>query len=547
METQSLLPDSTQKALIRTLLRSHSTPPHHLASKISALSDELVRYETEIPRLRAELAKAEADHDALKGYYEDVRSLFAPIRRLPCEILTQIFEESEGPVQDPDAVDPVLDFDSPESDMVRLARKPLLTLSQVCIRWHEIVLGTPSFWDIIDLRSMDLWCTERHVKRALVLLKLALDRGKTTPLTFAISIIDGMDCAGALELLAQHCERWKTARFYCRSSDLRHLRSVKGKLPCLEKLELDIFEFEARDSSLVEHFAVAPRLTNLAVGPLLLPTLAAVHFDTLCTFGCVGQDASQVPAAMFLMSRLPFAIEFRLQVILSNWTADSITKIDAPPTSSSIVGFSMETADYSTPEHCLKALSDIFTNLTLPHLRDLNFRSQEAPFSLIYWPHSAFMDLAARSSFHIHLHSLSLCDVVVTEAELVEALAVLPLLQCLEISDHQIRGDHGADQLLVTDSLFAELMLKSEPPNSRLVPLLQSLLCQSLLQFDDHVYLNFLLSRRRPAPSDLAPFVSRMYWQPGYCRGLDSDVVAQIRDLCIRKELVCEFSRAELW
>ncbi|KAJ6596393.1 hypothetical protein DFH09DRAFT_1072429 [Mycena vulgaris] len=165
------------------------------------------------------------------------------------------------------------------------------------------------------------------------------------------------------------------------------------------------------------------------------------------------------------------------------------------PTSSSIVGFSMENSDYSTPEHCLKALSDIFTNLTLtlPHLRDLNFRSQEAPFSLISWPHSAFMDLAARSSFHIHLHSLSLCDVVVTEAELVEALAVLPLLQCLEISDHQIRGDHGADQLLVTDSLFAALMLKSEPPNPRLVPLLQSLLCRSLLQFDDQVYLNFFV------------------------------------------------------
>ncbi|KAJ6504922.1 hypothetical protein DFH09DRAFT_1375277 [Mycena vulgaris] len=531
METQSLLPDSTERALIRTLLRSHSTPPAHLTSKISALSDEL----------------AEADQNILKDYYEDVRSLFAPIRRLPSEILTQIFEESEGPVQDPDAVGPVLDSNPLESDMARLARQPLLTLSQVCTRWHEIVLGTPSFWDTIELYSMNFWCTERHFKRGLALLKLALDRGRNTPLTFGISIVDGMDCAGALKLLAQHCERWKTAHFYCCSSDLRHLRSIKGKLPFLETLELDTFEFEARDSYLVDQFAVAPRLRNFVVGPLLLPTLAPVHFDKLCTFGCVGQDPSQVPAAMSLMSRLPLAIEFRLQVFLSHWTADNITEIDAPPTSSSIVGFSMETCDYFTAEHCLKALSDIFTNLTLPHLRDLKFRSQEAPFSLIYWPHSAFMDLAARSSFHIHLHSLSLCHVVVTEAEFVEALAMLPLLQRLEISDHQIRGDHGADQLLVTDSLFAALTLKPEPHTPRLVPLLQSILCQSLLQFDDHVYLNFLLSRRRPAPSDLAPFASRMYWQPGYRRGLDSGVVAQLRELCIRKELVCEFSRAELW
>ncbi|KAJ6498193.1 hypothetical protein DFH09DRAFT_877721, partial [Mycena vulgaris] len=143
-------------------------------------------------QLRAELAKAEADQNILKDYYEDVRSLFAPIRRLPSEILTQIFEESEGPVQDPDAVGPVLDSNSLESDMARLARQPLLTLSQVCTRWHEIVLGTPSFWDTIELYSMNFWCTERHVKRGLALLKLALDRGRNTPLTFGISIVDGM-------------------------------------------------------------------------------------------------------------------------------------------------------------------------------------------------------------------------------------------------------------------------------------------------------------------------------------------------------------------
>ncbi|KAJ7115266.1 hypothetical protein C8R44DRAFT_880582 [Mycena epipterygia] len=40
------------KAQIRDLLRSNSQPPEHLPSTVSALSDELARYEVEISRLR---------------------------------------------------------------------------------------------------------------------------------------------------------------------------------------------------------------------------------------------------------------------------------------------------------------------------------------------------------------------------------------------------------------------------------------------------------------------------------------------------------------
>ncbi|KAJ7856432.1 hypothetical protein B0H13DRAFT_2576812 [Mycena leptocephala] len=126
------------------------------------------------------------------------------------------------------------------------------------------------------------------------------------------------------------------------------------------------------------------------------------------------------------------------------------------------------------------------------------------------------MDLAKRSAFQTHPLSLCLCDVVVTGAELVEVLAVLPLLQHLKIADHQIIHNRGANMLLITDSLFSSLTLTPEPHTPRLVPHLQSLHCQSLLQFDDHIYLNFLFSRRRHAPSELPPFVSRMCWQPGH-------------------------------
>ncbi|KAJ6532365.1 hypothetical protein B0H19DRAFT_1187386 [Mycena capillaripes] len=163
------------------------------------------------------------------------------------------------------------------------------------------------------------------------------------------------------------------------------------------------------------------------------------------------------------------------------------------------------------------------------------------------------MDLAARSLFHSHLRSLSLCHVLITQAELIEALVVLPSLQHLEISDHHKIHNRGADQVLITDSLFSALTLNSSSPTEStlgdLVPALQSLLCHSVLQFSDYAYLRFLFSRRREGSCDAAPppFSSRMCWRPGYRRELDAAVVAQLRELCIRKELVCEFSRAAIW
>ncbi|KAJ7447648.1 hypothetical protein FB451DRAFT_1188177 [Mycena latifolia] len=76
--------------------------------------------------------------------------------------------------------------------------------------------------------------------------------------------------------------------------------------------------------------------------------------------------------------------------------------------------------------------------LTLPHLIELTFQSEGSPLTPVFWPHTAVLDLAVRSSFHNHLQSRHLSQVVVTESELVESLSALPLLQHLLIAGHQV-------------------------------------------------------------------------------------------------------------
>ncbi|KAJ6582378.1 hypothetical protein B0H19DRAFT_1061794 [Mycena capillaripes] len=474
---------ATQRAQIHVVLRSHSEPPAHFTWAIPGLSRELVRYKSNIPRLWAELAKAERDYADLANHYDLLCNLLSPIRRLSSEILAQIFEECGRPAEDPNSPEPPPETDTWETHIQRLARKPLLTVSQ--------------FWDTIQLHSPQLWGTQRHLNTSLEVLRAILERGGNIPLTFDLSITSPK-AVSALVLLGHHCARWKTARLLCPSSDLRQLDSIKGNLPLLETLHLEIFSCDDDDAShLMELFSDAPRLKVFVVGRQFPPAAAAMHFERLRTFGCLGQMVGQ---------------------------------------------------EHFHAAECTKAITDVFGCLALPRLRELRFESREAPFCLISWAHQAFMDLAERSSFHDHLHSLSLRHVVIAEADLLEVLIVLRSLKHLEVSDHRKIHPDGADRVLITDSLFSALTLNPTTHTLCVVPALHSLVCHSLLQFNDHAYLRFLVWRRREKPSDAGPlFSSRMCWWPGCRWELDADVVVQLRELCIRKELVCEFTRSGIW
>ncbi|KAJ6517308.1 hypothetical protein C8R47DRAFT_251433 [Mycena vitilis] len=536
----SLLPDPTQREQVRNLLWSHSPPPAHLTSNVSALAKAVLHLESELPRLRAELAKAEADYTALKNHSGAIHSLLAPIRRLPSEILVHIFDQCEDPIRNPP--DPVSNAYMLAGELADVARKPLLTVSQVCSRWHDIVVRTPTLWNTIQIYGLWLWRTRTSSRKTTNLIKAALDRSGNTPLTIRIftSIADSDDqCAPALKLLAEHCERWKTVHLCCRSTQIPDFRDIKGKLPLLETLELEVDE--PGPAAVRDLFQTAPRLKTFLIGGRLPPALAALHIPQLQTAGCLSQQPDQVPAAVSFMSTLPSQVEYRLQLFLGHWRRNKVTGIDLPPTSSNIAALSMETCDHFKRPHCVKAFSDIFASLTLPHLRDLTFRSRDEPYSLISWAHPAFIDFSARSSFHDNLHCLSLLDVIITETELVEVLHVLPSLHHLEISDHSVVASHSVDELLITDTLLSALTLKPDLNPPGIAPLLHTLHCRSVLRFDDHRYLDFLLSRRRGPASNATPFVCRIQCLPGHLRALEVGVNTHLREVCARKELVCEF------
>ncbi|KAJ7763960.1 hypothetical protein DFH07DRAFT_916982 [Mycena maculata] len=517
------LSDPTIAAHIRQLLRCPgSQPPEYLPSTISAVADELARYDEEISRLQANRA-------ILQTHYDECQALQAPIRRLPSEILVKIFALC--------AMMPV-PHEDPNHHTARLARVHLLTVSQVCSQWHDVALGTSVLWDTFTLH-FDLWTGGRAEKSA-ALLAVGLECGGRSLLK--INTI-GHLTAPALHLLAAHSERWQRVEFVnCPYSDLQKLAAVKGKLPSLEALTIQV---SRRVSSFgrVDIFEVAPNLKHLAVSTPLL-TMATPPLHQLETFSELCLHTAEAPMALALVSCASHPLHLELELDLEERPEDPSRLIvpNMAPITSNILALSMSARDCYSREPCLRFFNAILSALTLPHLQRLRFWvswtwSRAYPFE---WPHKEFLALSARSSFHTHLQTLQLLSVVITDAELVECLSILPLLRQLEIADHPGRG-YYPEMHLISDTLLSSLTLTRTANSTTLVPRLRSLTCLSFLEFDDNVYLNLVLSRLQD--SGEFTFTTDLIWLPGYERELDPDVSNQIQELRIQKRVVFSFEK----
>ncbi|KAJ6546066.1 hypothetical protein DFH09DRAFT_1171907 [Mycena vulgaris] len=532
-----LLQDSIQIELIRDLLRSHrQLPSDQLTSIVSSVADELDRYDERIGTLQAELTRLAANRAALQSRYHDCRSLRAPIRRLPSEILGEIFALSSAAHWETNR-----DCPPPTRALERLAQMPFLTLSQVCARWHAIALGTPAFWSDISLDAV-LWTMPTLTETAVTLLGSALDRSGDFPLTVRITNHMISPAHGpALELLSKHSERWQTAILKCPVADLAHLSSVKGRLPLLETLEVDALEPEL-EIAVLDLFELAPRLRNISVAGDLVSKLVKPPLGQLKRLGYTDLASTDIARVVSSMSSLAQGQQFQIQFFLDDWTSNRshTLQLGIPPTSSDVSRLSVDLVGQFHHKHCLQAMSAILANLTLPHLETLEFHTREYPRFPVVWSHVDFLSLSARSSFHRNLRSLCLYHVHIAESQLLQSLAMLPALEHLEISDHERIGGRGVNLVLISDTLLRALTCSD---TQGLVPHLNDLRLCSRLQFTDDVYLGMVLSRIESGR--MGPFTAVILLHLRNYRALDPVVVARLHELQAEKSIVFKFMDAE--
>ncbi|KAJ6468225.1 hypothetical protein C8R45DRAFT_1218750 [Mycena sanguinolenta] len=418
------------------------------------------------------------------------------------------------------------------TEIARLAHAPLLLVSQVCMKWRSIAMGTSFLWCDIELDTV-LWDSPRHRATALALLESTLIRGGNSPLNVNLTEGEHPFPAAVFTLLAAHSHRWET--FTCPGYFLDAFSDIQGKLPRLRHLQLDAGEEEPGS---LDVWGSMPSLDSLVlVWDIFAYDRHILPFQQLRQLECTTRDGYETKLALLLMPLLPTDAKLRLEIQLLYKTDGEWSKMDL--ITSNISTFYLQLADDFDTEYSLEILECILDSVTLPLLTRFELESNNYPHCPLSWPHRAFLALSARSSFDCTLRALEIYEAHITEAQLLECLSHLPFLERLALADHQRvdpkpgRAGEGVNEVLITDALFLKLTRTVE--SSCLVPRLSSLGCQTMMRFDDRALLALAVSRLADSPDrpNGGCFGLELSWLPGHERKINEAVLTHFRALMI--------------
>ncbi|THU88165.1 hypothetical protein K435DRAFT_680403, partial [Dendrothele bispora CBS 962.96] len=103
--------------------------------EIASSSSDIAKYDAEIETLEGVLEELRKRKSEIQRYSDERRNLLSPIRKVPIEILGEIFAASCGD-------NGLLITTVPEGKI----SAPTLVLSHVCSLWRNFVISTPSLW-----------------------------------------------------------------------------------------------------------------------------------------------------------------------------------------------------------------------------------------------------------------------------------------------------------------------------------------------------------------------------------------------------------------
>ncbi|KAF5343437.1 hypothetical protein D9758_011812 [Tetrapyrgos nigripes] len=182
------------------------------------------------------------------------KSLLAPIRRPPPELLVRIF-----------------DFCCTESKVDATMSCPVVKLSQVCAGWRELVRTTSSLWARI---AVDLNKSGHSVEQILLMIKTHLTLSKQSPLHITLVLPSAVtdDALVVIRAFIPHSMRWETVSLDVDRSHLLdpEFATIKGRLPLLRQLEVwppSPVDIEIPDNeATVDSFISAPVLRSFKLG-----------------------------------------------------------------------------------------------------------------------------------------------------------------------------------------------------------------------------------------------------------------------------------------
>ncbi|KAJ7055664.1 hypothetical protein C8F01DRAFT_1087955 [Mycena amicta] len=361
----------------------------------------------------------------------------------------------------------------PENEILRLARTHLLQLAQVCARWRDIIMMTPSFWAkfALDISALESPSDAKNLMHQELLANLLL-RSQQQPLSFRVVLSNqqSLSAISLFNILSKDAFRWKDVGLWLDSQWLPSLSMIKGQLPLLQRLELHTREEPIPSFAELDIFQNTPMLSASILLPEKLKQLPLTSLPSsaiawiAAVFSAAERDMTRTPPIVSHIDTLQLGISIQIasqdEQVISSANQQTIGYILSQLTLPNLSSFIL--APDPLQNHTLHAHVDLFP----------------------IWNPREYAEFATRSSFASCLQKLTILAKI-TQADLLSALAGLNCLESLTICDVP-----GAKTFIV-DALLNAFMIKDS--GQQLIGQLQYLALLDLTGF--HIKLHWLQMR----------------------------------------------------
>ncbi|KAF7362490.1 RNA-directed DNA polymerase from transposon X-element [Mycena venus] len=255
------------------LLNSNNVPEGFeltfIRSVISEADARLASLDDEISRFQQTIKRLEEERVLVKSYRQKNIAILSPLRRMPPEVLGEIFQLTLPPGSD--QVD-VGKFD--------ITRSPWV-LTRVSSRWRAIAVSTPSLWSRLAIDYSGT--SDPSSAYPLSLARTHLQRAHKLKIYFK-GYRSGLDVPGQIQmfqLLSEYSSRWEELILILTADIVPLFKALQGRLSSLKRLWIRwCMESQPAVVRLIDCFQPASSLVDVGLCDcdyLLAPTFLPIH------------------------------------------------------------------------------------------------------------------------------------------------------------------------------------------------------------------------------------------------------------------------------
>jgi len=442
------IPTTPVPELLRTYHPPSTSQINSIQQVISDADSTLDALDNKILKLEDMLDDLRRRRVALDNFKQAHQAILSPMRRLPPEIIGDIFS---------------LCLHNRWQDRVFESREAPLLLSQVCTGWRGIALSNSRLWSTVSLFLQD-----SISESELALVRTWLARAGEHPLS--IRLVDPWERVThpVIDLISSCSDRWQHVELCVAQS---HFENLHSGVPILESVKFLVVG-SAMWTQPMNAFLMAPRLHSLHFDFPISPSVMQLPWTQITELHI---GALHLDECLDIFQRSPNLV--RCELGITSW--NHVESTPPPPTCQILL----------SRLHFLRInMGDLLDYLILPALIDVHFEQYGMQWSTKWM--DQLISLQRRSSCAIEKLHLG-ADRRISDDNLIRCLQNVPSLITLELGGYRASNLGKRAMIQLTHRVSSSQDSACVVPNLRTVKLQYD--NNSL--FNDTVFVEMVASR----------------------------------------------------